>query len=309
MTFRYLASAAIILVPFLTGCSSACGPVSETRTNIVTSYIAKRYGLAENDKKNVKIGSPIGSSCVRQIIFRVGGSRKDNIIYLTGDQEFLTPFVYDLSKPAQLANHVDELTSTHLKEISPMEATALSQGAPFVGNSRAKVTIIEFSDFECPFCKKFASAVRGAVNSNHDVRLVYKFYPLPFHPWAKAAATAGYCAYQQSPELFWKLHDYFYAYQPQISSASLNNLVESFLEKQRGFDMKQYEVCRNSGATQAALDQDIKQGNEVGVSATPTSFVNGKPLLGSQDSSVLDQMIVDGEKISTQTKFRASNAQ
>ena len=91
------------------------------------------------------------------------------------------------------------------------------KGAPVLGNPNAPITIVEYGDFECPVCRNLHDALRGMLPNYPQVKLVFKDFPLDsVHPWARTAALAGRCVYQQNPQTFWKYFDYVYDQQDLI---------------------------------------------------------------------------------------------
>lgn len=102
------------------------------------------------------------------------------------------------------------------------------------------------------------------------------------HPWARPAAVASLCAYKQDNNAFWKMHDYMFLNQQQITTA---NMDEKFKEaaKQSGLNMLTFDSCVKNQETLSKVEQDVKEGNEVGVRSTPTFFVNGYRIVGAQD--------------------------
>ena len=144
--------------------------------------------------------------------------------------------------------------------------------APFDGKKDAKVTLVEFSDFECRHC---ASAVKTLEQIKKQfgkkIKVVFKNFPLPYHKKAKDAALAGLCANEQGNSQFWKLHDLMFADQKNLDEKSIIKSGEKV-----GLDLAKFKSCMNSKKYMARVDKDIIQGRELGVSKTPTLFVNGK---------------------------------
>lgn len=150
--------------------------------------------------------------------------------------------------------------------------------APFKGDKDAKVTIVEFSDFECPYCAKADTTVKRVMEKYGDkIKLVYKHYPLSFHPNAPKAAEASICAQQQGPEFFWKMHDELFANQRNLSVGVMKDSA-----KKIGLDYDAFSKCLTSGQFASQVEADMQQGMEVGVNSTPVFFVNGRIIKGAQ---------------------------
>lgn len=154
------------------------------------------------------------------------------------------------------------------------------QGRPFFGNEQAKIVVVEFSDFECPYCKKAAATLKPILSQYQDqVKFVFMNYPLDascnkelpraLHQRACAVAYASYCAGKQ--DKFWEYHDKAFARQPKYQQASLENIAEKLK-----LDMEQFKACMNSEEAQQAIQADLQQGSAAKVQGTPTVYVNGR---------------------------------
>ena len=148
-------------------------------------------------------------------------------------------------------------------------------GAPVKGPVAAKVTIIEFSDFQCPFCVKAIPQLDALMKAfPNDVRLVYKQFPLESHSQAALASRASLAAHAQGK--FWPLHDRMYA-----NSRAINREAVLGWAKEFGLDMAKFTKVFDAPETQAAVDRDLADGGRAGVSATPTIYINGKKYQGA----------------------------
>ena len=154
-----------------------------------------------------------------------------------------------------------------------------TQFQPALGTAGAPVAIVLFSDMECPFCKGEAEMIRKNLIQNYptQVRLYFKDYPLEgLHPWAKGAAMAGRCVFQQNPDAFWEYFDWAYAHQDAITPANLRDQVLGWAKDAKGVDALKLGACMDSKATQAEVDKEIAEAQALDVSGTPTMFVNGR---------------------------------
>src|SRR5438552_13880822 len=118
--------------------------------------------------------------------------------------------------------------------------------APTLGNPNATVTLVEYSDFECPVCRNLHDALRGLLpNYDGKVRVVFKDFPIEqLHPWARTAAIAGRCAYQQNPMAFWKMYDFIYDNQEIISAANAMGFCWRSEEHTSELQSPDHLVCR-----------------------------------------------------------------
>ncbi len=161
---------------------------------------------------------------------------------------------------------------------------------PVMGDEDADVTIIEFSDYQCPFCEKFYSQTLPQLKKDYidtgKVKLVYRDYPLPFHPFAEKAAEAANCAGEQGK--YFAMHDKIFANQATLNEENLKVWGASI-----GLDANKFNSCLDSGKMAAEIAKDLADGNAAGVSGTPSFFVNGKILVGAQPfaafKTVIDQ--------------------
>jgi len=159
--------------------------------------------------------------------------------------------------------------------------------APVLGNKNAPITIIEYSDFQCPYCAKAEDTVKQLQKNYGDkIKIVYKQYPLGFHKDAFKASEASLCAHEQSNDLFWKLHDYMLENPRKLSLKNLKNK-----SKDLGIDAKQFSQCLDSGKYTNRVHQEIAEGNRYGVQATPMFFVNGIVVRGAQPYQVFAKII------------------
>lgn len=168
---------------------------------------------------------------------------------------------------------------------------------PFRGNPDAPVTIVEYSDFQCPYCARGAATVEEILAKYpDDVKFVYQHFPLDFHPWAKPAAIAATCAASQKPDAFWALHDKFFANQKTITPDNVLAKSKEFLAD-TGVDMAKWSECAENQeseahkAVAATVEAEMATGQKLGVSGTPGFFVNGEFLSGAQPITAFEPLI------------------
>jgi protein-disulfide isomerase len=161
-------------------------------------------------------------------------------------------------------------------------------GAPSKGPADARITIVEFSDFECPYCSKAALKVDAILQAYpKDARLVYKHYPLPDHPHAKLAAAAALAA--QNQDKFWPMHDKLFANGRKLSPEMINGIA-----KDVGLDVGKFQADVQSAGVKQRLQKDIADGDKVDIQGTPTIFINGKRYNGALEL-VLIKPVLDAE--------------
>lgn len=196
---------------------------------------------------------------------------------------------------AQIAN--DEEAAAEEAERTRAKLDDIADGWPQRGRADAPVTIVEFSDFQCPFCARaHATVVELLQKYPDDVRLVYAHFPLPNHRWARPAAIASVCAANQNADVFWDLHDWYFEQQQQIDSTSVVSRSREFL-KGTGININAWSACASDPSSAAyveaaeLVDAMMQAGENLGVSATPGFFVNGHFLEGAQPLSRFEKIL------------------
>ena len=147
---------------------------------------------------------------------------------------------------------------------------------PVKGAAAAKVTIVTFSDFQCPYCSRVNPTLEKVMKDyDGKVKLVFRNFPLDFHPMAEKAAEAGACAADQGK--FWEMHDKMFGNQAKLTVDDLKASAKGL-----GLDAAKFDKCLDSGEKRSLVDADQKAGSEAGVQGTPAFFVNGIFINGAQ---------------------------
>ncbi len=159
------------------------------------------------------------------------------------------------------------------------------------GDPNAPVKIIEYSDFECPYCAKFYKETLPLIEKEYistgKAKLEYRHFPLAFHKNAQKAAEASECAADQGK--FWEMHDIIFENQEQIAIDDLKTYAV-----QIGLDVQEFNECLDSGIKSAKIRDDVASGKDAGVSGTPSFLINGRLVVGAQPYAVFKQ-VIDGE--------------
>ncbi len=208
----------------------------------------------------------------------LGGQTQDIPIWVSGDGRFL------------FRGEAIDLTID--PAVALMRKIKL-EGEPSRGPADAKVTVVEYSDFECPYCARAWEIFEKEVYPGYrdKVRFVFKQMPLTqIHPWAEDAAIATECALEQGNDAFWKLYDGLFAAQAQITKDNVADKVEA-LATAGGLDAPRLRECLTSRKTVAAVRADQSEAMSVGVNSTPTFFVNGRRVQGAQSPEAFKQAI------------------
>lgn len=210
--------------------------------------------------------------------------------------------------------HHDFLVSTDRKTLAHLEKIDISQdlmskidvkGRPVKGNPNAKVTIINFDDFQCPFCSRMHATLFDNVFKDYadKIKVIYKDYPLiEIHPWAMHAAIDGNCLGEQNTPAYWDFADYIHANQKQMAGKSrteafqnIDNLAKEQAQKHQ-LDADKLQACMQK-QDESVVRASMAEGDKLGVDSTPTMFINGERFTGTVPESelraALDRALAD----------------
>ncbi len=236
------------------------------KANVPPSAAVEVKGLSASKIKGAKSGTLDAGG--RQVAFTIS---EDGRYVIFGDMEDLT---------------VDPFAGV-MKKIS-------MKGKPVKGPANAKITIVEYSDFQCPFCQRGYQTIESQVLKEYGdkVKFVYKNFPLPMHPWAEPAAVATECALQQKPEAYWKLYNFYFNNQRELTK---ENLKDKSLEalKDEKIDAAKFSDCLDNKKTLDLVKADQAEGSSVGVNGTPAFIINGRLISGAQPFDNFKAIIED----------------
>jgi protein-disulfide isomerase len=260
--------------------AAAAAPASAGQLPIqktVEAYLRNLYAFGADTAVKVAAPKDIGVEGLEEVDVevKVGENHQTGKVYVTRDGKYM--FRGELSDLAK-----DPMAETR--------AQLQTKDSPSLGPANAPVILVEFSDFECPVCRNLHDALRGLLPNYPQVRVVFKDYPLEqIHPWARTAAIAGRCAYQQDPKAFWKMYDLIYDGQETISAENAWGKMTDFAG-QSGLNPDAFRACMASPEAGAAVNASRDNGIQLEVSSTPTIFVNGRRMVGA-DPHILEQYI------------------
>jgi protein-disulfide isomerase len=171
--------------------------------------------------------------------------------------------------------------------LEPKRVVVDSSGHPAEGGKDAPVTIVEFTDFQCPFCKATESTIKQLREKYGDkIRLVHMDFPLPFHQHAMDSARAARCANDQGK--FWQYRDSLFANQAKLAPADLKATAKTL-----GLNTTQFDACFDKAKYDGQIKADQAAGEKVGVDGTPAFFVDGRPLTGAQPLPKFEELVDD----------------
>lgn len=199
----------------------------------------------------------------------------------------MVEFLHQQKKREAFGKLVDSLRSAAgVKMLLRRDRVQVEAKGPATGKADAPVTIVEFSDFQCPFCSRAESTLQQIRTIYGDkVRVVYRNFPLPFHEHARKAAEAAACAADQGK--FWEMHDRLFANQKSLGVEDLKAHARAI----QGIDGAAFDACLDGGTKAALVEADIAAGKALGVSGTPAFFINGIELSGAQPLDAFKEII------------------
>ena len=165
-----------------------------------------------------------------------------------------------------------------------------TKGSPSKGPADSKITMVEFSDFECPHCRQLHEYLKTLEQKYPQAHIVFKNYPIEaIHPWAMTAAIAGHCAYETSSDAFWKIESAIFDQQDLISAENAyDKLTDAAIAA--GLQRDAFRACLADPAAKDAVEADLALGQKLAVNSTPTVFINGREAVGG-DPSAVEQLI------------------
>ena len=195
------------------------------------------------------------------------------------------------NKSTALARYLDELRSTARNLIvafdAPRQPVRVAPTDRVLGADDAVVTLVEYGDFQCPFCRATTPVIKRLMAEHKGrLRLVWKDSPLPGHSDARPAAEAARCAADQGK--FWDYHDKLYDNQKSLSKGKLKDYA-----KQVKLDQAAFESCVNAGTHAKAVETAVDEAAQMGVTATPTIFINGRMVVGALPYDTFERIIQD----------------
>jgi protein-disulfide isomerase len=250
-----------------------------------------RYIEAYTPEVKLEIDNPTASvykGFWRVVVHLSMGEQKlgDRLYYVTDGGRFVSGSVWDLKENPFLD------TLDHL-----------STSGPSFGPENAKVTIVAFSDFQCPYCRTFAKTVRDNLPKKYPdtVRFVFEDFPIDsIHPWARVAVEAAHCVGDLKPAAFWAFHDWIFEHQGEVNDtfehqkATFGTYLRDktlAIARQQDLDEAKVGVCIDTHATAKEVEESLKAGRMLQIQQTPTFFINGRTVPGSVEWKTLDAVI------------------
>jgi protein-disulfide isomerase len=265
--------------------------LDEYITAFLLTREAKKRGVSVEAVLDQEVNSkilPVGDDEIG-VFYKLNKARI--AVDLDKAREQIRGYLHNQKIQAQKALFLKSLRSnakvvTYLKPPPIFRAELSIAGEPFKGSEKARVTIVKFEDFQCPFCKQVQPTLNELLSrDNGQVRLVHKDLPLEsLHPQARQAAEAARCAYEQGK--FWEYHDKLYANSPKASADDLKSYG-----KEVGLNVDSFDRCFASGKYKAVVQKDLNEGAQLGLTGTPTFFINGREISGNLPLKAFEAII------------------
>lgn len=257
---------------------SNCAPSCNNAYNAKLEAIGAELNAFAPDLQVDDEGVADGSS-FRRIAIRVPAPKHSLELFLSPDQRFLSEALLDTTiSPTTERRRVARETELALR----------MDGSPVQGSGSAAVALVEFSDFQCPFCRRFTDVLDHLPDEDlQSVKVVFKHRPLAMHLWARRAALAAICASFQSNETFWRLERFLFANQDTITAINLEDKLVAFAEGAGEIDLVRLHKCLAEESAEKVLLRDEKLAELYHVDAIPTVFVNGVRSVGFRSSEEL----------------------
>ena len=261
-------SAAVLIFALLSGRAFAYDKKALEEHIRETYQIPGEVGIVLGEAK----ASEVSGFDVIAVGLKVGPRTQDEKLYLSKDgQHYILGGFKDLKVlPSQ-------------ERVKKMDLRT----SPMRGKADAPVTVVEYTDFQCPFCERGYKIMKDQILKEYEgkVRWVYKSMPLSFHDWAEPAAMAAECVKAQSPDQFWKMHDMIFDRQGDISSTEVDARMGEFAKKV-GADEKAFAACYDGKKTLEIVRRDTDEAGSMGISGTPAFVINGKLISGADYASI-----------------------
>lgn len=254
---------------------------------------AKAKGVSRDELLSQEIGAKVPEPSDEEVraLYERAKASGQQLPPLEQVKPDIVRFIKNQKGQAALASYYEGLKKEMGIEVllPPYEPPKVEVAAvgPTRGPADAPVTIVEFSDYECPFCVRAEPTVKDLLAKYPGkIKLVYRDFPLPMHPRAPKAAEAAHCAGDQGK--YWEMHDRLFAPGTKLEIADLKAHA-----REVGVDGTKFDKCLDSGEKAKEVEANRKAGDEAGVSGTPAFFINGRLLSGAQPleafSAIVDQ--------------------
>jgi len=248
-----------------------------TSNQQIADYVRKAFNVPSNVAIAVKDAEKSSIEGMREVKLEFTSEKgtQSEAAWVTKDNRLIIGRLMDMSVDPYKKNW----DKVNLKDV------------PATGAADAKVVIVEYSDFQCPFCSQAHQTVEQLLKDyNGKVKLVFKHLPLDMHNWAEDAAVAGACVQQQNNDAFWQLSHYLFTNQKTIKKETLqSSVVEA--TKNLGLNADQLKQCMDTRQTLPLVKANQAEASSLGFGSTPSFLVNGRPVVGAIDLASFKKIV------------------
>lgn len=269
--------------------SAACPATTPSERLRLAAYVAGKYHVPEDAKLRVEREEQIEGTCYHKIVFLGDGALGPYrlALYASPDMRFLSSDILDSYRDPE----AEELENARAAMARLPEGEFAARGP-----ASAPVTLVVFSDFQCPYCRRMQTLLAGEplLKPGNGVRLVFRHWPLPQHDWALRAAEAAACAQLQNEAAFWALHDGLFASQETITAANVGTRVHELAGRIPDLNATEFTACLDRQMSLGAVIRDRDMGARLRVTGTPALFVNGQLVVnGIRTAAELHAILAD----------------
>jgi protein-disulfide isomerase len=291
-----LALAAVLSVGLLAGCGSSDAGTADISTERILANLRveiPQLRTADSLRIDSLKESSIDDFYQAQLV--VDNRNRVYVLVREDGSEALLLAGPPLDVSRSLADMQTEQEEQAREQAAVIEEAAA--GMPSLGPPDAPVTLVEFSDFQCPYCARVQPMVKTLREQYPEqLRVVFLHFPLSSHEWARPAAIAAQCAARQSENAFWTLHDYYFTNQDALTPANVVQQSKTALSGS-SIDTEQWEACASGTSVEAyreasqQVTRTLEAGKEAGVTGTPSFYINGEKVEGARSIDAFAQRI------------------
>lgn len=270
--------------------SSHCAALGEDKKKALVAYVRAKYKLPESVSLRLAADDSTPGTCFHRLTFEGVSTLKtwELTLYLSPDGRYLTSDLFDTT--------MDPAEEGRRRTKDLMASLSDNKGAS-LGPANAPVTIVEFSDFECPYCRRFVDILKATLPSEKEkVRVVFHHLPLSMHPWARRAAEGAACAQLQSSEAFWTMQGSLFEEQTAITMDNVNAKLYEIARGAKGLDLASFQACLDNEMSLGLVLRDINLAASNEINATPTIFINGHRIQGVKSVDQLRDLIAEASE-------------
>jgi protein-disulfide isomerase len=257
------------------GLAALIAPIAASAQDATATRIADYYRRKSNlpPEVTITVGSVQdskipGAKSATLELSRGGQAQKVNVL-MSSDGRYV------------VFGDIEDVTADPFAEV--MKKINLKD-TPSKGPDNAKIVIVEYSDFQCPYCARAHETLSNQVLKEYSgkVRLLHKQFPLAFHKWAEAGSIAALCVYNQDKDAFWNVYDYLFANQGTVTPENVKEKALEAVKDNKKISKDKFNECYDGKKPMDKIKADMAEGQQVGVSGTPAFLINGRKISGAQ---------------------------